>query len=275
MKDDYLLLREWQQYLVAQGRAEKTIYSYRRALARFQSDLPDPKPLGEVTEQDVVIFLTTLGRRTAAKQLYLQALKSFYTWAYERGHVPDDPARNLHPKAPTVRDADAYSVAEVSALVEAANRRSPRRGLAITACYALGLRRSELCGIAPDDIDWHNRRVHITHAKGDKPRFVEMNTIAEQALIGLKPWWNGTCVGLKDPNVFTMWVNEAAKDVGLPPNRRRAHMLRASFATHLLGDGVPISVVSRLLGHANVAITSRYLAVGAEDKRAAVDKLTL
>jgi len=77
------------------------------------------------------------------------------------------------------------------------------------------------------------------------------------------------------PNWFTMIVHRAAKEAGLPPNRRRAHMLRASFVTELLGQGVPVSVASRLVGHANMATTHRYAAVRPEDRRRAVDVLPM
>jgi len=77
------------------------------------------------------------------------------------------------------------------------------------------------------------------------------------------------------PQWFTMIVNQAAAAAGLPPGRRKAHMLRSAFATHLLAGGTPVSVVSRLLGHSNVAITTRYLACHPADMRKAVDSLTL
>jgi site-specific recombinase XerD len=83
----------------------------------------------------------------------------------------------------------------------------------------------------------------------------------DYSLIGFHPQW------------FTMIVQRAAADAGLPKNRRRAHMLRASFVTGLLDQGVPVSVASRLVGHANLATTHRYASVRPEDKRRAVDAL--
>jgi integrase/recombinase XerD len=124
--------------------------------------------------------------------------------------------------------------------------------------------------------------VYVRPSKGEKDRWVEANELALQALtiLGEQPRpkggfaGRGTLVGYA-PDWFTMIVHDAAKAAGLPPNRRKAHMLRASFATHLLARRVPISVVSRLLGHSDISTTSRYLSVNDVDRRSAVDRLTL
>src|ERR1043166_5838650 len=272
------LLTMWAAFMAAEGKSENTIRQYRYALLRLRSELSEDKEWGEITEQDVVVFLASLGTRAHSKQLYLRAFRSFFGWAAARGHIPEDPSIHLHPKAPTERDPDAFSPEEVVALMEAARGHrtdGDRRAAAILVAYALGLRRSELCKLTPDEIDWTGRRVHIKDSKGGKSRWVEMNALAEKGLNDLRPWWNGTVVGGWDPQWFTMIVHDAAVRAGFPPGRRNAHLLRSSFATHLLGEGVPISVVSKLLGHSQVSTTARYLAVRSKDRRDAVDKLSL
>jgi integrase/recombinase XerD len=267
-------LNSWSDFMTAQGRSEGTIRRYRYVILRFLSETPKDS-LAEIGEQDVVTFLASLGDRGPAKKHYLRALASFWEWAARRAIIPTDPTNGLNLPAVFQKPPDAYSVEEILRLVEAANAHSERQGLAITLCYSLGLRRSEVCGITPDDVDWEGRRVYIRCAKGNRPRWVEANQIALGALIALRPYWKDTVLGNMAPQWFTMITNQAARESGLPPNRRRAHMLRASFATHLLGEGAPISVVSRLLGHASVAVTTRYLAVSDEDRRKAVNLLNL
>ncbi len=267
-------LNAWSDFMLAQGRLEGTVRRYRYVILRFLSETPKDS-LAEIDEQDVVSFLASLADKASAKKGYLGALSSFFGWAARRGFIPDNPTGALNLPAVFQKPPDAYSPEEILRLVDAATARSPRYGLAITLCYSLGLRRSEVCGIVPDDVDWEQRRVYIRHAKGDRPRWVEMNDLARGALITLQPFWKTTVLGDMAPQWFTLIVNKAAKDAGLPSNRRRAHMLRASFATHLLGKGAPVSVVSRLLGHANVAVTTRYLSVSDEDRRKAVNLLNL
>jgi integrase len=197
--------------------------------------------------------------------------------------------------------------------------------------HSLGLRRSELCGILPEDIDWGGRRVYIRPVKGTRARWVEANDMAIEACARLAPdllraaGAPGLITGVSGsaaaenagqperrstlegsrrvavhetspggrlhtrypdrgtslpivgyaPNWFTMIVNEACARAGLPLGRRKAHMLRASFASHLIQGGASVPTVSRLLGHANISTTHRYAAVWESDKRRAVEVLSL
>lgn len=326
-------LDDWTKFMLAQGRSDATIKRYRYALHRLAGESGKDSLL-EITETDVTTFLASLGKRAHSRQLYLQAFRSFFPWAVERKLMASDPARYLRPKAPIEPEPDAYTPEEIALLLSAAKRKNVKWAWAIQACYALGLRRAELCGITDADIDWGGRRVFIREAKGDRPRWTEMNLIAEEALLELSrpprvsagertsmeaprgavghpepgqrvgvalqglcgtmalqtlnsgrsnsrlgdkldnPLGNKPILGYH-PQWFSMIVHQAAVDAGFPPGRRNAHLLRSSFATHLLGKGVPISVVSKLLGHSQIATTSRYLAVRGEDRRAAVDSLSL
>jgi len=274
-REDALHLARWSEFLVANGLSAVTVKHYRYAMLRLLAEA-NVGILG-IEEPQIVAFLASLGKRAHSRQLYLRAFKSFYGWAFERSYITTNPAAHLHPKAPIDPPPDAYSPEEIASLVRAAGARDPRYGHAILACYALGLRRSELCGILPEDIDWQGRRVYIRCAKGDRPRWVEANELALESLRALSFASGDSRIRLVGfhPQWFTMIVNRAAKEAGLPPNRRRAHMLRASFVTELLGQGVPVSVASRLVGHANMATTHRYAAVRPEDRRRAVDALPL
>ena len=185
-REDALHLARWSEFLVANGLSAVTVKHYRYAMLRLLAEAG--VGILDVKEEHVVTFLTTLGRRAHSRQLYLRAFKSFYGWAADRELLPrgsGNPAAHLHPKAPIDPPPDAYSPEEIASLVRAAGARDPRYGHAILACYALGLRRSELCGILPEDIDWQGRRVYIRCAKGDRPRWVEMNEIARKALEAL------------------------------------------------------------------------------------------
>lgn len=276
-KNEYELLQMWEEFMLAQGRSRETVRQYRYGLMRLASETHPARPLTEITEQDVVVFLATLAKKASAKQLYMRAFNSFFRWASERGYIEGNPAEHIHPKAPTERAPDAFSPEEVGALMKSAGNfpTGKRDALAIQLCYALGLRRSELCRIEPDDVDWSGRRVYIRPSKGDKDRWVEMNNIASDALKKLEPWYNGTVIGSMAPQWFTMLVHRAAKASGLPVGRRNSHMLRSGFVTALMDAGADPFVVQRIVGHASVQTTMRYRAVRSANRVTTVALLPL
>jgi site-specific recombinase XerD len=273
-----MLIQRWEDWMLARGLSDETIRQYKYAVYRLQGETRPAKALTEMVQEDIITFLASLGRRAAAKGTYFRAFRSFFGWAYAQGDIEKDITAGFRPKTPTEPPVDAFSQEEVAAILAAARAKSEKRYYAILLCYALGLRRSELCGICPDDVDQRGRRVYIREAKGGRPRWVEANDLALGALRALaatsprQP--NYTLTGYA-PNWFTMIVNQAATEAGLPRGRRNAHMLRASFASHLIQGGASVPVVSRLLGHANISTTHRYSMVWEGDKRQAVNLLKL
>jgi len=274
-----VLIQQWEDWMMARGLSDTTIRQYKYAMYRLQGETRPAKALLDMGDGDVIGFLASLGRRAAAKSTYFRAFKSFYGWARAKGLLERDPTAGFRPKAAIEPPVDAFTKEEVVAILATAKARSEKRYWAILLCYALGLRRSELVGIHSDDVDWQGRRVYIREAKGGRPRWVEANELAMDALRALMVMYPGgtapqPIVGYA-PNWFTMIVHQAATEAGLPRGRRNAHMLRASFASHLIQDGHSVPVVSRLLGHANIATTHRYAAVWEGDRRRAVDSLSL
>lgn len=268
-------VREYRDFMAATGMSPSTTGQYvDRILKLMAGSLVGS--LEEIGEDQVVDLLKPFGPRSASRENAFHALRSFYTWATRRGRVAADPTAGLKVLAPREKDADAFSPEEIVALLDASH--NPKHHGAILLAYSLGLRRSEVCGLTPSDIDWVNGRVRIRAdiAKGSQSRFVETSDLAVEALEELRPFWSETSlVGGMDKEWFTMMVHQTAKRAGFPPGRRNAHLLRASFATHLLASGTPISTVSKLLGHAQIATTSRYLAVTETDRREAVATMKL
>jgi integrase/recombinase XerD len=147
----------------------------------------------------------------------------------------------------------------------------PRRAWTMMLCYALGTRREELCSITPDDVDRSAGQVLI-HGKYGKTRYVPLGPTALAALDELAPYANGNVIGIR-PQTFGHWVKEAARLSGFPRPKHRPHTLRKTFATHLKRRGVPIDVISELLGHSSLAITQVYLATEENERRDAVLRL--
>jgi integrase/recombinase XerD len=143
------------------------------------------------------------------------------------------------------------------------------------ACYALGTRRMEICGLRPQDVDWLAGKVYLRRTKGAKPRDVPIGELAGEALRELDRLHRGgpTLLGIQ-PSTFTGWVNQAARDCGFPTGRkRRAHTLRATFATDLDHAGVSGRTIQELLGHESLSTTTVYIGVNDIDLAAAVEVL--
>lgn len=270
-----VVFRDYRSFFLAEGGSPNTVHLYLRSVHRLCALNPSATSLAEMGEEAVVALLEPYKPRSASRELNFHALRSFFGWAKRRGHVPADPTAELKVKGPREKDPDAYSPEEIVVLIDTAS--NPKHAAMIQLAYSLGLRRSELCSLTPDDVDWVNGRVRIRAeiAKGNQGRHVEMNELAVQAIEALRPYWNGTLVGGIHPNWFTTMFNQTATRAGFPPGKRNPHLLRSSFATHMLAGGSPISVVSKLLGHSKVSTTSRYLAVTDTDRHAAVGRLKL
>jgi site-specific recombinase XerD len=74
-------LRQWSDYLTAQGLSQGTVMKYRYSVLRFLAQTPADS-LAAIAEQDVVVFLASLGNRAHSKQLYIRGIRSFFEWAW-------------------------------------------------------------------------------------------------------------------------------------------------------------------------------------------------
>lgn len=262
--DSTVYLGEWDQWLRANGRADETRRHYAYAMLRLMSSHVGVHVL-DIHAGQVHAFLASLGSKAHSKALYVRGFRSFYRHAVARKWIgpQDDPTILLDPRRPRRTKPQPFTAAEVRTLLEVAFARHERRGWAILACLGLGTRRGEFCRLRLDDIDWTHGRVHIRPetAKGNRERWIDISPIAARPLRELERWSNGTLVGVR-PQTFTQWMNDAGRAAGFPPGRkRRAHTLRATYASLLDHAGVPTGVIQELLGHESLATTTHYIGV--------------
>ena len=167
---------------------------------------------------------------------------------------------------------DPLTPDEVHSLLSACSLRAPtgiRDRALLTLLYRSGLRVSEALALKPSGIDFAHHRVRVLHGKGNKATVRGFHASADAALarwldvrktLGLK---NGplfcTLSGgpLSDRQVRDMLKRRAAR-AGID-KRVHPHGLRHTYADELQQQGVPVSTISKLLGHSSIAVTSRYL----------------
>jgi integrase/recombinase XerD len=218
--------------------------------------------------------LAGLAARTASRRL--SALRQFHRFLLREGVRTDDPTTLLDaPRLP--RTLPKYlSEQEVDALLEAANRREGRRGAlaraALEILYATGLRVSELLAL-PRSALAVDAAVLLIRGKGGKERIVPLSDAAKAAAAALVATQEKGIRFLfpgRDPRraltrqAFFLLLKQVALEAGLDPARISPHVLRHSFASHLLAHGADLRSLQLLLGHADIATTQIYTHVLAE-----------
>jgi integrase/recombinase XerD len=269
--------------LLATQRAPKTVEAYRRDLTALSAWLDGP--IARITTEQLEQYLAelraaglspaTLGRRVAA-------IRSFFRHQTLLGARTDNPAAELDLPRRRRTLPRTLSPAEAERLMEAASGTTPRalrdRAL-LELLYGAGLRVSEAVGLQKASVDLEARLVRCV-GKGSKERVVP---IGRQAVVALRRYLargrpfldsrhrpelflNARGGGLTRAGVFLILRRLAGK-AGLEPERVHPHLLRHSFATHLLEGGADLRSVQEMLGHADLATTELYTHVSDRRRR--------
>lgn len=259
----------------------------RNTLLAYQADLEDFATFAAAKGQPVAgcdaallqAYMAGLQRaglaaRTAARRL--SALRQFHRFLLREGVREDDPSKLLDaPRLP--RTLPKYlTEQEVDALMEAAGRLPGRRGAvaraALEILYATGLRVSELLAL-PRRALAGDAAVVLVRGKGGKERIVPLSDVAKQAAAALVAM-DETPTRYLFPGrdhrhgltrqAFFLLLKQVALAAELDPARISPHVLRHSFASHLLARGADLRSLQLLLGHADIATTQIYTHVLAE-----------
>lgn len=278
---------------IERGVAANTLSSYRRDLRRYSDHLTQRgiDDLAKVVEADVSEFLVALRRGdpeagvtalsavSAARAVV--AVRGLHRFAAAEGLTELDVARAVRPPTPSRRLPKSLTLDEVLALLEAAGGDSEADGpltlrnrALLELLYSTGARISEAVGLDIDDVDTQARSV-LLHGKGGKQRLVPVGRPAVSALeaylVRGRPDLARRGRGL--PAIFlnarggrlsrqSAWqvLQDSAERAGVT-SAVSPHVLRHSFATHLLDGGADVRVVQELLGHASVTTTQIYTMV--------------
>ena len=218
---------------------------------------------------------TTIARRVAA-------LRSFYRHQVLLGTRNDNPAAELELPRRKRTLPRTLSPGEAERLIEAASGVTPRslrdRAL-VELLYGAGLRVSEAVGLERNGVDLEQRVVRCI-GKGSKERVVPVGREAVEALrrylsrgrpyldVRHRPelFLNARGGGLTRAGAFLI-LRRLAETAGLEPGRVHPHLLRHSFATHLLEGGADLRSVQEMLGHADLATTELYTHVSDRRRR--------
>jgi integrase/recombinase XerD len=263
---------------VEKGLSANTVAAYQRDLAKFNVFAQKRKlTLESITRDDLVDFLAGLYReklesRTVAR--HLVTLRNFFRFAQIQEIITADPSLNL--ESPKIRRTlpGYLRIEEVERLLaqpDAKTAAGLRDRAMLEVLYSTGLRVSELIGLRVTDLDGKVGCIRCI-GKGDKERIVPAGrkalSMVEKYLRDARPELLGK--GVSSAALFVNRRGHSLSRVGvwkiLSAYGRRAglrvaltpHMLRHSFATHLLERGADLRSVQLMLGHADISTTQIY-----------------
>jgi len=265
---------------VEKGLASNTLSAYRRDMAKFEDFAKKRKlALNAVKRDDLVDFLASLYRQTLESKTvarHLVTLRNFFRHAQVQGSISEDPTAHL--ESPKIRRSlpGYLRLEEVEKLLELPDQKTPlglRDRAMLEVLYSTGLRVSELTSLRVNDLDMKVGCVRCI-GKGDKERLVPVGRKAlgiverylrdgRTALIGPGRGSAGAFLFVNRRGgrisrvgvwkIFSAYGRKAGLRVPLTP-----HMLRHSFATHLLERGADLRSVQLMLGHSDISTTQIY-----------------
>lgn len=272
---------EFIDYLrLEQGSSERTLDAYRRDLdqhakAMHQEGVAVPEGMTPELVTSVLDEWRMQGLRPSTIARKLSSLRRFYRYLSREGHLSEDPTRFTRNPSTPKRFKGALTTDEVQRLLDsvALEPKMPLRlrdEAMIELLYATGLRVSELLSLRPGDL---NMQFHFlrTMGKGGKERLVPFHTEAATRVERyLQDARHSLCGTQASETLFVNHRGGKMSRMGFWKRLRKyatlagittdlsPHIVRHSFATHLLQNGADLRVLQELLGHASINTTEIY-----------------
>ncbi len=265
-----------------QGLSPITIDNYQLHLKIFTNRI-EYKPVNEITKEDIVEYLDgresdpTVNAKSTIETIR-SVLRSFFEWLCEEQIIEENPMLRIKPYKMGKTIAKALTVEELELFRESCT--TPREKAMVEIMYSTGCRLSEISALNKEDIGQPNRAIKVL-GKGNKERMVFYSA---RAAIYLKKY-----IETRQDNCEALFVTERQEYRRLSNRgiqriiaiigkraelgrRTHPHILRHTFATLMLNNGCPMSVVQDLLGHDDLATTQIYAKETSEHKHQSYDQ---
>ena len=249
-------VEDWLRWCGIAGRADETVRQYRSVMGMFVATLGDPPPApAGMTVNQIERWIEIHGRQRCRNTVThnLRVISSFWTWASRRYKVPN-PMQEL-PRMKQVTPDRRFLTEDEYAAVLAACKRLLERDM-IQLYGNTGLRREEMRAIRWRDIYPDSRTLRVPKGKGCKARVIPLNDLcldvltrnrSDDTFAFLQRW---RC--RSSHNALCRRLAGRAGIEGFGP-----HALRHYFATRMILAGVPMKLVSLILGHEKIATTEQ------------------
>jgi integrase/recombinase XerC len=283
------IINEYLSYLENERNySQHTVISYANDLAQYYSFLKEafPELIEKHDDADAGVIRAFLGllldsgisKKSVVRKL--SALRSFYKFLVRRKIVRSNPALNIvtpkiEKKLPQFIDKE--SMVKILSLPDISTFEGARDSAILELFYGSGIRRAELLGLTLSDIDDRNQTIKVT-GKGNKQRIIPFTQNAKQSIRRYLEF-RKVIDTKSNPKEHTLFLSENGTQ--LTPSKvntlvgkylsgvtelekKSPHVLRHSFATHLLDNGADILAVKELLGHESLSTTQIYTHITVE-----------
>jgi integrase/recombinase XerD len=256
--------------------SENTVASYRRDLSKFEKYFAEKgiTDLGEINETYINSYILDMekqGMSMATVSRNIASIKSLYNYLMREGLVSANPAENIKPPKIVKKAPEVLTIGEVERLLSQPTNKTPkeiRDKAMLELLYATGIRVTELVTLKLTDVNI--KLGFIVCHDGDRSRTVPVVEAAQKALSryitevrddmsGGSDYLFFNCKGAPMTRqgfwkIIKHYAAMAGIDKDITP-----HMIRHSFASHMLNNGADIKAVQEMLGHVDVATTQIYL----------------
>ena len=256
-----------------------TIQSYRNDILSFELFARNEcvKELHTASAKDVRRWIAQLSEQKLSEKTInrkIASLKSFYKFLLKTETITQNPLENINGMKVKRKVPVPFSQEEMNRLFDLNvfpdDFEGIRNKLMINLLYSTGIRRAELIGIKEKDIDFHKKELKVT-GKRNKQRIIPL---LNNVLMMIKDYINAKneyfeqtevneylLVTKKGKKIYEMLVyrviNSYLSSVSVK-HKKSPHMLRHTFATHLLNNGADLNAIKELLGHSSLAATQVY-----------------
>ena len=270
------LIKRYCACLLIDGKSEKTIEQYRRALYHLDAELGIS--FVNMGTYDIRYYLACKTKSVSNRTLEntRSYISSFFQWMTNEEIISKNPLSNIKPIKYTDEVRLPFSDIEIDQLRSACKDASDRALIEIL--LSTGIRVSELALMDIQDIDFATNTIHIKHAKGNKERIVYMTAIAAKYLKDyiINRKYNNTAVIMShrgkrmDCGSIRYRLKTIAKKADV--ENVHPHRFRRTFATNLAKKGMDIQDIQKLLGHSNISTTMVYITLDDEKIKASYIK---
>lgn len=252
--------------IAEKGRSLKTYQSYLNDLTQIQEKLGSLEKLCDKKLQD---YFANLNLKPTSISRKISSIREFYKFLISEKIINENPAKYLELPKKQKNLPKFLTKEEIDLLISNAGdiRNSLRLRTMIELLYASGIRVSELCEIQIKSI---MKDKILIHGKGSKERIVPIHYKAQEAIekwikISKEKYPDSKYLfpstgisGHITRDAFFKLLKKCAILSGIDPNRVSPHVLRHSFASHLLSSGANLRVIQTILGHEDIATTQIY-----------------